>query len=98
MKKFFTTLTLIFAATGAVAMEKNNTVRLIYPQWQGGYISQWIPEVKNPADSSRGYYLGAELLNFLAPKTEQKILEVPVSTEMTDRKAVDGVIDRDIIL
>lgn len=79
-------------------MEKHNTVRLIYPQWQGGYISQWIPEVKNPADSSRGYYLGAELLNFLAPKTEQKILEVPVSTEMIDRKAVDGVIDRDIIL
>lgn len=98
MKKFFTTLMLIFAATGAVAMEKNNTVRLIYPQWQGGYISQWIPEVKDSADSSRGYYLGAELLNFLAPKTEQKILEVPVSTEMTDRKAVDGVIDRDVIL
>lgn len=24
----------------------NNTLRLIYPQWQGGYIAQWIEEVK----------------------------------------------------
>lgn len=81
-----------------MAMKQNDTVRLIYPQWQGGYISHWIPEVKDPADSSRGYYLGAELLNFLAPQTNQKTLTVPVSTEMTDRKAADGVIDRDVIL
>lgn len=82
---------------GVKAMDTDNTLRLIYPQWQGGYISQWIPEVKNPADSSRGYYLGAELLNFLAPKTDYKTVTVPVSTEFGDRKAIDGVIDRDII-
>ncbi len=76
----------------------NNTVRLIYPQWQGGHISHHIPEIKDPADSSRGYYLGAELLNFLAPKTNQKTITVPISLDMTNREPIEGVIDRDIIL
>lgn len=99
MKKFLVlAISLLCFTKGVFAMDKNNTIRLIYPQWQGGYISQWIPEVKNPADSSMGYYLGAELLNFLAPQTNQKTLTVPVSKEMTERKPVDGVIDRDIIL
>lgn len=48
------------------------TIRLIYPQWQGGDIARWITEVTNPDDASRGYYLGAQLLNFLAPNNEQK--------------------------
>lgn len=99
MKKILiAVISLLCLAKGASAMGKNSTIRLIYPQWQGGYISQLVPEVKNPADSSMGYYLGAELLNFLAPQTNQKTLTVPVSKEMTDRKAVDGVIDRDVIL
>lgn len=78
-------------------MEKN-TVRLIYPQWQGASVVSLIPEIKDPAEASRGYYLGAKLLDFLAPENGQKTLTVPVSLEMTDRKAVDGVIDRDVIL
>ena len=24
------------------------TIRLVYPQWQGGNIAQWITEVKDP--------------------------------------------------
>lgn len=75
------------------------TIRLIYPQWQGAKITHLIPELKdNPNDASRGYYLGAQLLNYLAPSTEQKIFTVPVSMEMTDRETIDGVTDRDILL
>ena len=44
-----------------------NTLRLIYPQWQGGDIASLVPELSKK-DSSLGYYLGAELLEFLAPK------------------------------
>lgn len=75
----------------------NSTIRLIYPQWQGGIISHWIPDI--PAeDSARGYYLGAQLLNVLAPKNEnQKVFEVPVSLDIK-RKEQDGVMDKDAIL
>lgn len=55
------------------------TIRLIYPQWQRGNIARWIPNI--PADdASRGYYLGAMLLNFLAPETSGQTFTVPVST------------------
>lgn len=80
-------------------MEKEpKTIRLIYPQWQGASIAQLIPEVKNPDDASRGYFLGAQLLNFLAPDSGQETLTVPISTEITERKVTDGILDRDIII
>ena len=92
---------LLFAACATNDQQKAEdmkTIRLIYPQWQGADISQWIPEVKNPDDASRGYYLGAQLLDFLAPQNEsQKTVVVPVSLEVGDRTPQDGVIDRDII-
>lgn len=60
------------------------TIRLIYPQWQGGNIARWIPNI--PAeDASRGYYLGSMLLKFLAPPTNDETFTVPVSTEISDR-------------
>lgn len=74
------------------------TIRLIYPQWQGGDIARWIPEVENPEDASRGYYLGAQLLNFLAPDSGQKTFTVPIMTDITERRVTDGVLDRDIIV
>ena len=75
----------------------NKTIRLIYPQWQGGDISSWIPNI--PAEnSSRGYYLGAMLLDFLAPETEMRTFTVPVSTEYHERKVTDGIIDKEIII
>ena len=46
-------------------MDKNTTIRLIYPQWQGGNIAGLISELE-PDDASRGYMLGAYMLNFLA--------------------------------
>ena len=73
-----------------------NSIRLIYPQWQGGNISSIIPEL-NEVDSSLGYYLGCELLNFLAPKTAQKTITVPISKEYK-RIEKDGILDKDVIL
>ena len=74
----------------------NKTIRLIYPQWQGGDIASWIPRI--PAeDSSRGYYLGAMLLDFLAPETEMRTFTVPVSTKYQERKVTDGIIDKDAL-
>lgn len=77
---------------------KTKTIRLIYPQWQGGDIAQWITEVKDPEEASRGYYLGAQLLNFLAPDSGQETLTVPVSTEIIKRRKTDGILDRDVIV
>ena len=49
-----------------------STIRLIYPQWQGGDVSSLLPDFSEE-ESSTGYYIGAYLLNFLAPKTNQKM-------------------------
>ncbi|MEI0563788.1 arginase family protein [Brachyspira pulli] len=76
----------------------SKTMRLIYPQWQGGIIDRWIPELSYE-DSSRGYYLGAKLLNMLAQENEDhKIEEVPVSLDIRDRKIKNGIIDYDFIV
>lgn len=73
------------------------TIRLIYPQWQGANIAQWLPTF--PAeDASRGYYLGSMLLEFLAPKPEYETFTVPVSTDISNREEVNGVLDRSIII
>ena len=77
---------------------QNETIRLIYPQWQGAEIGKWITEVPNPEEASRGYYLGAQLLNFLAPDNGQKTFTVPVATTITERKITDGVLDRDVLV
>ena len=88
---------ILLAMTFNITMAQDNTLRLIYPQWQGGDIAKWITEVKDPEQASRGYYLGAHLLDFLAPSTGQKTLTVPVSTEICNRVVTDGVLDRDAI-
>lgn len=88
---------ILLAMTFNITMAQDNTLRLIYPQWQGGDIAKWITEVKDPEQASRGYYLGAHLLDFLAPSTGQKTLTVPVSTELCKRVVTDGVLDRDAI-
>lgn len=76
----------------------SKTIRLIYPQWQGGIISHWIPELSKE-DSSRGYYLGAQLLNILAPKNDShETFEVPISTNISERKIKNGIMDYDFII
>lgn len=73
------------------------TIRLIYPQWQGGDRTRWIPEISDPALAARGYFLGAQLLDFLAPDNGQQKFTVPINTDIKERKTVDGVLDRDDI-
>ena len=74
------------------------TIRLIYPQWQGGDIARWIPEIDDRARSARGYWLGAQLLNFLVPAgNNQETYTVPVSLDPCERTVTDGIMDRDII-
>lgn len=74
------------------------TIRLIYPQWQGGIISRLIPEL-SVEDSSRGYYLGALLLEALSPKNEShKTFEVPISTDISKREIKNGIMDYDFIV
>lgn len=71
---------------------------MIYPQWQGGDIAQWITEVPNPEQAARGYHLGAQLLDFLAPDNGQATFTVPISTALEERKVIDGVLDRDVLV
>lgn len=77
---------------------QTKTIRLIYPQWQGGNIAQWITEVKDPEQASRGYYLGAQLLNFLAPDSGQETYTVPVAMDIVNREVTDGVMDKNAII
>ena len=76
---------------------QGKTIRLVYPQWQGADIVRWITEVKDPQEASRGYFLGAQLLDFLAPDNDQETYTVPVSTAIVERKVTDGILDRDVI-
>lgn len=103
MKRYLLTIALILVSVTITNAQNNQekmkkTVRLIYPQWQGGNVSSLIPEVKNPEDASLGYMLGAQLLEVLAPRNpEQKTITIPISTEIGERTVQDGVYDRDII-
>ena len=78
-----------------------NTLRLIYPQWQGGDIATLVPELSKK-DSSLGYYLGAELLEFLAPKSlTSKTAKVPISLEYPKsgvRESKNGILNYDEIV
>ncbi len=87
-----------FALGASTLYAQDNTIRLVYPQWQGADIAKWITEVPDPQQASRGYYLGAQLLNFLAPDNGQKTVTVPVATSLAERKVTDGVLDRDILV
>lgn len=58
-----------------------HTLRLLMPQWQGG---------NNPA-----YPLGARLLAWLAPHSDQPLVEVPIRAyDKASIKKEDGVIER----
>lgn len=77
--------------------KKTTTIRLIYPQWQGGVIAHWIPDI--PAeDASRGYYLGAQFLNMLAPENTHRTIEVPVSMDINDWATENGICSYRVIL
>lgn len=68
----------------------SKTLRLIYPQWQGGVVANWMPDI--PAnDVSRGYFLGAQLLQVLAPESKQQSVEVPISLDIESHKEENGI-------
>lgn len=77
---------------------ETKVLRLIYPQWQGGgTIAEFIPELPSE-DAYKGYYLGSQLLKMLAPASNQKTVEVPISLDINDRKMERGVISYQTIL
>lgn len=99
MKKVFLLLLVLFSlfviqstafAKGENNMDKSSAIRLIYPQWQGGNIAGLIPEL-DANDASRGYILGAYMLNFLAPETKDKTVIVPVSDNI-NRVEENGIL------
>ena len=83
IKRILAALFIIFLSVGTVNAKetKMNTIRLLYPQWQGGNIGNFVPELQ-PDDASTGYILGSELLNFLAPQTKNKTVIVPVTDDL----------------
>ena len=106
MRQIFLLIALIIMNMVTVNAQNNNkcmennksTLRLIYPQWQGGgTIAEFIPEL--PAeDAYKGYWLGSQLLKILAPETTQKTIEVPISLDINDRVMEKGIISYRTIL
>lgn len=78
------------AKSDEMKTNSSKTLRLIYPQWQGGVVANWMPDI--PAnDVSRGYFLGAQLLQILAPESKQQTVEVPVSLDIDSHKEEKGI-------
>lgn len=73
------------------------TIRLIYPQWQGGNISSLVSDL-SIEDSSKGYILGSFLLNFLAPETKNETYIVPIDKKISKREEKEGILDYKIII
>ncbi len=102
--RFFAVLLAILLGVAPISakevknMDKTDskTIRLIYPQWQGGNVAGILPELA-PDDASRGYILGAQLLNFLAPQTSAKTVTVPVSEDI-NRVEKNGILGYEPIL
>ncbi|GAK42210.1 putative arginase [Paenibacillus sp. TCA20] len=66
-----------------IEVNKKQTLRLLFPQWQGG---------NNPP-----YVLGAKLLNWLAPVSSGPYEEVPVNLNTSIEKE-DGIVARTAVL
>lgn len=79
-----------YAKSDDMKADSSKTLRLIYPQWQGDVVANWMPDI--PAnDVSRGYFLGAQLLQILAPESKQQTVEVPISLDIKSHKEEKGI-------
>lgn len=61
------------------------TLRMLMPQWQGG-------------NNEAGYALGAELLSWLAPQSDDPLVEVPIETYPELLKKENGIVARQALL
>ena len=84
---------------------QNETLKLVYPQWQGGDIAAFFKDLK-PSEAAKGYILGAQILNLLVSNLnvnlDKNTAVVPVSVdyesdESGKRLAQDGIIDKFIL-
>lgn len=74
-------------------MTDTTTLRLIFPQWQGGEsgnIARYVSELA-PRDAAQGYVIGAQLLAWLAPTASGPVETVPVSLDTDDTATENGV-------
>lgn len=85
------------SVTGDGLKSETSVLRLIYPQWQGGIVDHWMPDIV-PEDASKGYFLGAQLLKMLAPESTAMTAEVPVSLDIRDRAVEEGISARRVIV
>ncbi|MDE5591773.1 MAG: arginase family protein [Helicobacter sp.] len=84
----------------------NQTLRLIYPQWQGGDITSWFDDL-TPSEATRGYILGAKILEILidsiTPQYKQNTAVVTIEENLLldnvgKRIAQEGIIDKEILM
>ena len=63
---------------------QNETLKLVYPQWQGGDIAAFFKVLK-PSEAARGYVLGAQILNLLVSNLNANLDKntafVPISVD-----------------
>ena len=84
----------------------NHTLKLIFPQWQGGDIVGFFKDLE-PDEAARGYILGAQILDLLTsdinPNLNKNTALVDISKDFrVDSKGArivqSGVIDKEILL
>ena len=86
-------------------MHTSQTLKLIFPQWQGGDIVGFFKDLE-PNEAARGYVLGAQILDLLTsninPNLDKNTAFVDISQDFkVDSKgariAQGGVIDKEIL-
>lgn len=87
-------------------MQNNQTLRLIYPQWQGGDIVRWFEDL-SPSEAARGYILGAEILRILTDSISAQYTQntaiVEIEKDFTldslgQRIPKDGIVDKEVLM
>ena len=62
------------------------TLRLVYPQFQGGWpqsIADCLNNQFSIEDATFGYWLGSQIMNIIAPKVDGPTCEVPINTDQS---------------
>ncbi|TLD80895.1 arginase family protein [Helicobacter sp. MIT 05-5293] len=77
-----------------------STLRLLYPQWQGGDVASWFKDL-SPKEAAQGYVLGAQILNLLvdsiAPSANTAVVNIEKDFMLDSagqRVAQEGIIDK----